>query len=242
MTIAGAWSGYCSSAASSRRSSASLASALRDRALERRLGIAPAGAGPASRAPRSPAPGRPGCERRSSAALSYPSGAAAVDLRAKDTRMGGRQPSRLPAPEPPARTPRDAQTRLQGLGRAVRRRASCWSSRCIAEEVGFDSVVVSDHFQPWRHTGGHAPFSFAWLAALGERTSARPARHQRRDPDLPLPSRDRRPGDRHARLPLPRPRLARRRHRRIAERGSVDRHRRGRRSRSASPACARRSR
>ena len=41
----------------------------------------------------------------------------------------------------------------------------------VAEEVGFDSVVVSDHFQPWRHTGGHAPYSFAWLAALGERTS-----------------------------------------------------------------------
>jgi coenzyme F420-dependent glucose-6-phosphate dehydrogenase len=40
----------------------------------------------------------------------------------------------------------------------------------LAEEVGFDSVVVSDHFQPWRHTGGHAPFSFAWLGALGERT------------------------------------------------------------------------
>src|SRR5919197_939924 len=39
-----------------------------------------------------------------------------------------------------------------------------------AEECGFDSVVVSDHFQPWRHTDGHAPFSFAWLAALGERT------------------------------------------------------------------------
>jgi coenzyme F420-dependent glucose-6-phosphate dehydrogenase len=40
----------------------------------------------------------------------------------------------------------------------------------LAEEVGFDSVVISDHFQPWRHTGGHAPFSFAWLGALGERT------------------------------------------------------------------------
>jgi coenzyme F420-dependent glucose-6-phosphate dehydrogenase len=40
----------------------------------------------------------------------------------------------------------------------------------LAEEVGFDSVVVSDHFQPWRHNGGHAPYSFAWLAALGERT------------------------------------------------------------------------
>ncbi len=40
----------------------------------------------------------------------------------------------------------------------------------LAEEIGFDSVVVSDHFQPWRHTNGHSPFSFAWLAALGERT------------------------------------------------------------------------
>ena len=40
-----------------------------------------------------------------------------------------------------------------------------------AEAQGFDSVVVSDHFQPWRYSDGHAPFSFAWLAALGERTS-----------------------------------------------------------------------
>jgi coenzyme F420-dependent glucose-6-phosphate dehydrogenase len=39
-----------------------------------------------------------------------------------------------------------------------------------AEEAGFDSVVVSDHFQPWRHTGGHAPFSFSFLSAVGERT------------------------------------------------------------------------
>jgi len=41
----------------------------------------------------------------------------------------------------------------------------------LAEDVGFDSIMVSDHFQPWRHSGGHAPFSFAWLAALGERTT-----------------------------------------------------------------------
>jgi coenzyme F420-dependent glucose-6-phosphate dehydrogenase len=40
-----------------------------------------------------------------------------------------------------------------------------------AEQLGFDSVVVSDHYQPWKHTDGHAPFSLAWLAALGERTS-----------------------------------------------------------------------
>lgn len=39
-----------------------------------------------------------------------------------------------------------------------------------AEEAGFDSVVVSDHFQPWRHTDGHAPYSFAWMGALAERT------------------------------------------------------------------------
>ena len=40
----------------------------------------------------------------------------------------------------------------------------------LAEEVGFDSVFVSDHFQPWKHTGGHAPSSVAWLGALGART------------------------------------------------------------------------
>lgn len=41
-----------------------------------------------------------------------------------------------------------------------------------AERHGFDSIAVSDHFQPWRHVGGHAPFSLAWIAAVGERTSA----------------------------------------------------------------------
>jgi coenzyme F420-dependent glucose-6-phosphate dehydrogenase len=41
----------------------------------------------------------------------------------------------------------------------------------VAEQVGFESAWISDHFQPWRHTDGHAPFSIAWLAAAGERTS-----------------------------------------------------------------------
>ncbi|AWB96563.1 glucose-6-phosphate dehydrogenase (coenzyme-F420) [Agromyces badenianii] len=40
-----------------------------------------------------------------------------------------------------------------------------------AEGNGFESVFTSDHFQPWRHDGGHAPFSLAWIAAVGERTS-----------------------------------------------------------------------
>jgi coenzyme F420-dependent glucose-6-phosphate dehydrogenase len=39
-----------------------------------------------------------------------------------------------------------------------------------AEEHGFDSAVVSDHYQPWRHNGGHAPFSISWMTAVGERT------------------------------------------------------------------------
>jgi coenzyme F420-dependent glucose-6-phosphate dehydrogenase len=39
------------------------------------------------------------------------------------------------------------------------------------EELGLDSAVVSDHFLPWRHKGGHAPFAQAWLTAVGERTS-----------------------------------------------------------------------
>ena len=39
-----------------------------------------------------------------------------------------------------------------------------------AEQHGFDTAAVSDHFQPWRHAGGHSPFSFAVLGAAGQRT------------------------------------------------------------------------
>jgi coenzyme F420-dependent glucose-6-phosphate dehydrogenase len=41
---------------------------------------------------------------------------------------------------------------------------------CLAEEIGVDSVFISDHFQPWRHTGGDAPSCIPWLGALGART------------------------------------------------------------------------
>jgi coenzyme F420-dependent glucose-6-phosphate dehydrogenase len=41
----------------------------------------------------------------------------------------------------------------------------------LAEELGFDSVFVSDHFQPWKHIDGHAPQSLVWLGALGAQTS-----------------------------------------------------------------------
>lgn len=39
-----------------------------------------------------------------------------------------------------------------------------------AEARGFDSVAVSDHFQPWQHTNGHAPSVFPWLGAVAART------------------------------------------------------------------------
>lgn len=42
---------------------------------------------------------------------------------------------------------------------------------CYAEAIGFDSVFVSDHFQPWKHVDGHASYSLTWLGALGARTS-----------------------------------------------------------------------
>ena len=40
----------------------------------------------------------------------------------------------------------------------------------LAEECGFDSVFVSDHYQPFKHTDGHAPMSIAWLGAATQRT------------------------------------------------------------------------
>jgi coenzyme F420-dependent glucose-6-phosphate dehydrogenase len=41
----------------------------------------------------------------------------------------------------------------------------------LAEDAGFDSVAVSDHFQPFRHTGGHAPAALPWLGAAAAVTS-----------------------------------------------------------------------
>jgi coenzyme F420-dependent glucose-6-phosphate dehydrogenase len=40
----------------------------------------------------------------------------------------------------------------------------------LAERVGLDSVMMSDHLQPWRHIGGHGPSALACLTAIGERT------------------------------------------------------------------------
>src|SRR5258708_1107012 len=39
-----------------------------------------------------------------------------------------------------------------------------------AEACGFESVWVSDHFQPWGPKNGHGAFALLWLGAGGERT------------------------------------------------------------------------
>jgi coenzyme F420-dependent glucose-6-phosphate dehydrogenase len=41
-----------------------------------------------------------------------------------------------------------------------------------AERSGLEIVATSDHFQPWVHTGGHAPGAIPWLGAAGQRTSS----------------------------------------------------------------------
>jgi coenzyme F420-dependent glucose-6-phosphate dehydrogenase len=40
-----------------------------------------------------------------------------------------------------------------------------------AERSGLEIVALSDHFQPWRHHGGHSPAALPWLGAAGQRTS-----------------------------------------------------------------------
>ena len=39
-----------------------------------------------------------------------------------------------------------------------------------AERIGLEIVGVSDHFQPWRHHGGHAPAAMTWLGAAAVAT------------------------------------------------------------------------
>jgi coenzyme F420-dependent glucose-6-phosphate dehydrogenase len=38
-----------------------------------------------------------------------------------------------------------------------------------AERAGLDTIAISDHFQPWRHHGGHGPAALPWLGAIAAR-------------------------------------------------------------------------
>jgi len=39
-----------------------------------------------------------------------------------------------------------------------------------AERIGLELVAISDHFQPWRHHGGHGPAALSWLGAAAAET------------------------------------------------------------------------
>jgi coenzyme F420-dependent glucose-6-phosphate dehydrogenase len=39
-----------------------------------------------------------------------------------------------------------------------------------SEALGLDTIAISDHFQPWRHNGGHAPAALTWLGAVAAAT------------------------------------------------------------------------
>lgn len=41
-----------------------------------------------------------------------------------------------------------------------------------AEAAGLEIVATSDHFQPWRHHGGHSPAALPWLGAAAVATSS----------------------------------------------------------------------
>ena len=106
-----------------------------------------------------------------------------------------------------------------------------------AERLGLDSVAVSDHFQPFRHDGGHSPASLPWLGALAASTSRVLVGTERAHAHLPLPPGGRRAGLRHARLPRARPHLPRPGLRRGDERGRADRRRMAGRGRAARAAA-----
>src|SRR5687768_2046557 len=44
-----------------------------------------------------------------------------------------------------------------------------WSQ--LAEEMGFEAIMCSDHFHPWSERQGQSGFSFAWLGAAMQATS-----------------------------------------------------------------------
>ena len=41
----------------------------------------------------------------------------------------------------------------------------------LAEDVGFQAIMCSDHFHPWSERQGESGFTFAWLGAVMQTTS-----------------------------------------------------------------------
>ena len=110
-----------------------------------------------------------------------------------------------------------------------------------AERAGFESVFVSDHFQPWRNTDGHAPHCARLAGRARDADAEGDDRDERPHAVVPLPPGGRRPGVLDARLAGRRraPDRPRPRHRRVAQRGPA-RHRVARAEGALRPAARRR--
>ena len=68
-----------------------------------------------------------------------------------------------------------------------------------AERIGLEIVAISDHFQPWRHHGGHGPNALAWLGAATVATERATLGTSVLTPTLRYHPSDDRAGVRHAR-------------------------------------------
>ena len=119
-----------------------------------------------------------------------------------------------------------ASTRIQGVGRAVRpRRAAALRAarRGARPRQRRDLGPLPAVPPPRRPRARRVPVA----RRAGRAQRAHHDRHERLHADVPLPAGRGRARVRHARLPRARPRVPRRRHRRVAERGAADRHRSG---------------
>ena len=131
-----------------------------------------------------------------------------------------------------------AEARLQGLGRAVRPARAARLLASQAERLGLEIVAVSDHFQPWRHHGGHAPSALPGSARSASGPSAALLGTSVLTPTLRYHPAIVAQAFATLALPRPGPGLPRRRHRRGDERDAGDR--RGVAGRQGAPAAARR--
>ena len=107
----------------------------------------------------------------------------------------------------------------------------------LAEQAGFDFLLISDHFHPWIDARATARSCGRCSARSPQARRARGG-HRRHVPDRAYPPGDPRPGDRDGRIDDARAVLVRRRYRRGAQRAHLGRALAG--VRAAAPRCSRR--
>ena len=113
----------------------------------------------------------PSAARRRQVAAPIPDAPPVTSAVRSSSRKAAAQPTqphgRLRACLPCRRCPYASATRRPPSS-STRARCSTTPSRPSA--AAWRSSAISDHFQPWRHTGGHSPAAIPWLGAAGQRT------------------------------------------------------------------------